>query len=202
MTKLFALALAATALACGGALATPIAGSLAFADGANENGRSILTRTKFTVSNATTQGGTNNFAAVALNLPVTIGTFTIPGGAAPTKVSAPSDFTFSFSGGSFAANTAQKTDQSVTLAGNESITVQFLGTFTPAGSLSAYDPAAASLIANLNRSGTDGSYSIASAFSLSAPPSGVTAASVPEPASIALLGAGMLGLAALRRRPV
>ena len=195
----------------GAVSAAPITGSFAFADGASETGQSLLTRTSFTVTNATTQNGNGDFSSILTSLPVLVGTFSLPGGTAPTATVSPSDFRASFEGGTFVADTVRKVSQSVTTAGNESITGFFLGTFTPAGTLASFDPSPTSVIVNLNRSGSNGNFSVASAFTLASPPANdevpisvpvpspeVTA--IPEPASIALLGIGFLGIAAARRR--
>ncbi len=199
MHHLAKAALAAAAVAWAGAAgAAPITGSLSFSDGANETGQSLLTRTSFTVLNATTQGGTNDFSTVPVDLPVTIGTFTLPGDGTPSTAVGPTDFQFSFLGGSFVATSAQETDQSIAPSGNESITALFLGTFTPADGLSGFDPSAGSVIANLNRSGSAGNFSVASAFTLAVPPA--AGVSVPEPASMALLGIGLAALCMMRRR--
>ena len=198
MTRTLVLTFAAAAVAwAGAATAAPITGSLAFADGANEAGSSLLTRTTFIVSNGMTPGGTDNLSSDGFGVPMKIGTFTLPTGNAPTAIVTPSDFSVMFSGGTFVARTGQNPDQSVTPTGNGSIAVLLLGKFTPTGSVAAFDPPNASVIANLNRVG---SVSVASAFTLAASQAGSTSATVPEPASIALLGLGMLGVAALRRR--
>ena len=195
---LCAALVAASVSWAGTASAVPISGSLSFSDGANETGQSLLTRTSFTVLNATTQGGTGNFGSVALNLPVTIGTFSLPAGAAPTAVGVPSDFQFSFSGGTFTAKASQKIAETVSATGNESITATFFGTFQPAGSLAGFGASTADVIANLNRSGSVGGFSVASAFTLATSPS--DNATVPEPASMMVLGAGLVALGATRRR--
>lgn len=72
----------------------------------------------------------------------------------------------------------------------------FEGTFTPeAGPLAGFDPSPAAMRVSLNMSGTGVAYGATLESIAAVPPE-----EIPEPATFALLGAGMLALSLLRRR--
>ena len=106
--------------------------------------------------------------------------------------------------GTFAASTVQ-----VVMSSASFLDLYFLGTytpdFTPAGG-NAYDPdEAGSLRVDLTRTGSPtGGYSVSLGGSLAVPPAGImptpTPTPISEPTSMALLGAGLLGLGVARRR--
>jgi hypothetical protein len=77
------------------------------------------------------------------------------------------------------------------------VDVYALGTFTPLGALAAFDPGAMSLTFSFTQTGGPGA-AVSGSFSMASPP--VPPRDVSEPATLALLGAGLLGLAAVRRR--
>lgn len=129
---------------------------------------------------------TNNntsFGTVSFSSPINI----------PTRGTAASMPALTVSGtgfGTFTANTVQVVTREAGF-----LDLYFLGTYTPGfGSFDANE--AASLRLNLTRNGGG----VAADGSLAAPPGGSTPTGVPEPASMAVLGAGLLGLGLARRR--
>jgi hypothetical protein len=79
---------------------------------------------------------------------------------------------------------------------NRTVSLYALGTFTPAGVLGGFTSGPMSLTISATQTGGAGS-SVSVSYSMASPPSPPTVA---EPATLALLGAGLMGLAAVRRR--
>jgi hypothetical protein len=90
-------------------------------------------------------------------------------------------------------------------AGAETLSLYLVGTFTPAGTLSSFDANNASETISFTETGIVaggfGSFSVSATIAspAAAPP---TSPDIPEPASMMLLGAGMAGIGATRRRRV
>ena len=131
---------------------------------------------------------TNNnttFGSVTFSSPINI----------PTSGTAASSPALTVSGTGFGTFTASTVQVVTREAGF--LDLYFLGTYTPGFGNFAGDEAA-SLRLNLTRNGGG----VAADGSLAAPPNGPTPPppSVPEPASMAVLGAGLLGLGLARRR--
>jgi hypothetical protein len=78
---------------------------------------------------------------------------------------------------------------------NRVVSLEALGVFTPAGGLAAFTAGPMSFTFSATQTGGAGK-AVSASYTISSPPKGKVA----EPATLALLGAGLLGLAAVRRR--
>ncbi|UYY77822.1 PEPxxWA-CTERM sorting domain-containing protein [Sphingomonas sp. R1] len=186
-TRVLTLLAAATAAVAAptAASAATIVGTLAGAlFGVSSSTPAIGSGTTFTSSTSLVSGSSGDFAAVPQ--------FTLASVSAATA-SIGSPITLSSAFGSFTG-----TVTSVTASTGFSSVVSFytLGTFVPAGSLSAFDAGAASLTFSFTQTGGAGS-SVSGSYTLASPPAGV-----PEPATWGMMiaGAGMAGAAVRRRR--
>ena len=174
------LVLAVVALMATVASAGPIAGSLPLAGFiVTQDGANLAVSTLISSVTAPTSGfGVGDFAAVLpvgsdfgpTLLDLTAGTFSLSNAVYGTFVS--SAMTIVTQNASF-------------------LDVYFLGTYTPGSGIPGVDPGPASARVSINQSGE----SLSEAITLNAPPAGI-----PEPATMALMGGGLVGIAFLLRR--
>ncbi len=194
---------AAAMLAAGAASAIPLNGSIAIGSaGVLPDTGSLATLTTLTgadVRNAFFGVSSGSFNDLTANSTI-FGNITIGGFAIGNTATPGLTITGSGSGAGFGTYTASSETVIVKSASN--LDLFFLGTYNPnfSGAGGTYSPGeAASFRLSVNRTGTSGGgYSVSFGGSFASPP--VTVSPIPEPVSMSILGAGLLGLGLARRR--
>lgn len=135
---------------------------------------------------STFAGGTGDLSLIAIGTAVTTDTFTASVG---------SVFKFTSAFGTFDGVISVASAVGPTTA--RILDIYALGTFTPLGALGDFTAGPASITASFTQTGAGGA--VSGSYTLASPPA-PPPPRVSEPATLALLGAGLLGLAAIRRR--
>lgn len=129
-------------------------------------------------------GGTGDLAAVGIGTFFTTGSVTATNG---------TSFTFTSAFGNFTGTVSNVA--AIGPASNRVVSLDATGTFTPLGVLGAFTPGLMNLTFSATQTGGPNS-SVSASYTISS----VRPPRVAEPATLALLGAGLLGFAAIRRR--
>lgn len=154
--------------------------------GVTSSTASIGVGTVFDNSGSVFAGGTGDLSTIAIGTTVTTASFTASIGSAFSFTSAFGNFTGVISTTSATGPTTGRV-----------VDVYALGTFTPLGDIGSFTAGPASITASFTQTGLSGA--VSGSFTLASPPA-PPPDEVAEPATLAMLGAGLVGLAMVRRR--